>query len=70
MTLTNKATYTFIKNSIPVVAEDMGTSGYNTKINEERNQGGFIMSSEAMDINNLLSRSQALTRKHGKEGEE
>ena len=65
----NKATYTFIKNSIPVVAEDMGTSGYNTKINEERNQGGFIMSSEAMDINNLLSRSQALTRRHGKEDE-
>lgn len=66
----NKATYTFIKNSIPVVAEDMGTSGYNTKINEERNQGGFIMSSEAIDINNLLSRSQELTRKRGKEDEE
>jgi len=48
----------------------MGTSGYNTKINEERNQGGFIMSSEAMDINNLLSRSQELTRKRGKEDEE
>ena len=63
----NKSTYTFIKNSIPVVAEDMGTSGYNTKINEERNQGGFIMSSEAMDISNLLSRSQELTRKHRKE---
>lgn len=66
----NKTTYTFIKNSIPVVAEDMGTSGYNTKINEERNQGGFIMSSEAMDINNLLSRSQELTQKHRKEDAE
>ena len=66
----NKVTYTFIKNSIPVVAEDMGTSGYNTKINEERNQGGFIMSSEAMDINNLLSRSQKLAQKPGKEDAE
>ena len=66
----NKTTYTFIKNSIPVVAEDMGTSGYNTKINEERNQGGFIMSSEAMDIDNLLSRSQELTQKHRKEDAE
>lgn len=48
------------------MAEDMGTSGYNTKINEERNQGGFIMSSEAMDVNNLLSRSQKLAQKPGK----
>lgn len=64
--LLNKVTYTFIKNSISVVAEDMGTSGYNTKINEERNQGGFIMNSEAMDVNNLLSRSQKLAQKPGK----
>ncbi len=66
----NKVTYTFIKNSISVIAEDMGASGYNTKINEERNQGGFIMSSEAMDINNLLSRSQKLAQKPGKEDAE
>jgi transposase len=66
----NKVTYTFIKNSIPVVAEDMGTPGYNTKINDDRNRGGFIMNSETMDINNLLSRSQKLAQKPGKEDAE
>jgi len=38
---TNHVSYSFIKNSIAAVAEDLGTSGYNTKQNEERNKGGY-----------------------------
>ena len=33
-----KVNYTFIKNTIPVVAEDLGISGYNSVANEERNK--------------------------------
>ena len=52
--------YTFIKNTISVVAEDLGASGYNTSVNEERNKGAFVMNAESMDIDRLLSRSQSL----------
>ena len=61
--------YTFIKNTIPVVAEDLGTSGYNTVANEERNKGAFVMDAESMDINRLLSRSQNLAQRKGKGGD-
>ena len=64
-----KAHYTFIKNTIPVVAEDLGTSGYNTVANEERNKGAFVMDAESMDINRLLSRSQNLAQRKGKGGD-
>lgn len=33
-----KVNYTFIKNTIPVVAEDLGATGYNTSVNEARNK--------------------------------
>ena len=63
-----KVNYTFIKNSIPVVADELGTSGYNTAINEERNKGAFVMGADSMDIDKLLSRSQSLAQGKGKDG--
>lgn len=63
-----KTTYTSIKNTIPVVASDLGAAGYNTAMNEERNKGAFVMDSDAMDINTLLTRSQTLAKSKGKGG--
>ena len=63
-----KTTYTFIKNTIPVVADDLGAAGYNTAANDERNKGAFVMGADAMDINTLLSRSQKLAKSNGKGG--
>ncbi len=63
-----KTTYTFIKNTIQVVADELGTAGYNTALNDERNKGAFVMSAEASDINTLLSRSQSLAQSKGKNG--
>ena len=63
-----KTTYTQIKNTIPVVANDLGPAGYNTTMSEERNKGAFVMGSEAMDINTLLTRSQTLAKNNGKGG--
>ena len=60
---TNHVTYTFIKNSIAAVADEMGTTGYNTKLNEERNKGGFVMDSHAGDIDRLLSKSSKLAER-------
>ena len=63
-----KTTYTFIKNTIPVVADDLGAAGYNTTANDERNKGAFVMGADATDINTLLSRSQSLAQSKGKGG--
>ena len=63
-----KTTYTNIKTTIPVVANDLGSAGYNTAVNEERNKGAFVMDSDAMDINTLLTRSQTLAKSNGKGG--
>lgn len=60
---TNHVTYTFIKNSIAAVADEIGTAGYNTKLNEERNKGGFVMDSHAGDIDRLLSKSSKLAER-------
>ena len=57
---TNHISYSFIKNSIAAVAEEIGTAGFNTKLNEERNKGAFVMSPHAGDIDKLLSRSSKL----------
>jgi len=59
--------YTFIKNTIPAVAEDIGVDGFNTKLNDDRNKGAFIMDSHAGDIENLLSKSSRLAAGSGKE---
>ena len=69
--LLNKQKYTFIKNTIPVIAEDLGRDGYNepAQSNDTR-RGGFVMSSEATDLNNLLSRSQRLADAQRKEAQD
>ncbi|MDO4962367.1 MAG: IS21 family transposase [Eubacteriales bacterium] len=64
---TNHISYSFIKNTIASVAEEIGSSGYNTRINEERNKGAFVMDSHAGDISNLLSRSSHLADQKRKE---
>ena len=63
-----KPNYSFIKNSIQLVAEDLGVAGYNTAANDERNKGAFVMGAESMDIEHLLSRSQSLAQGKGKGG--
>lgn len=69
--LLNKQKYTFIKNTIPVIAEDLGREGYNepAQSNDTR-RGGFVMRSEATDLNNLLSRSQRLADAQRKEAQD
>ena len=64
---TNHISYTFIKNSISSAAEEIGLGGYNTKLNDERNKGAFVMSSHAGDISNLLSKSSRLAMNDRKE---
>ena len=63
-----KPNYSFIKNSIQIVAENLGVAGYNTAVNDERNRGAFVMGAESMDIERLLSRSQSLAQGKGKGG--
>lgn len=53
-----KVNDTFIKNMIPVIAEELGASGYNTSMNEERNKGAFVMDAESMDISRLCKPTQ------------
>ena len=64
-----KVTYTFVKNRIPVVAEDMGIPNENRAKNEDRNKGAFVMEAQSMDIDSLLSRSQNLAFGKGKGGD-
>lgn len=65
----NKATYSFIKNTIAAVAEEIGSSGFNTKVNEERNKGAFVMGQKYMDVEALLARSRDLADKNSEEAE-
>lgn len=66
----NKVTYTYIKNSIPAIAEEFKTPEDKAKINTERNKGAYVMDSSAMDLKKLLSKSQDLAHGAGKENEE
>lgn len=59
---TNHISYSFIKNSIAAVAEEIGTAGFNTKLNEERNKGAFVMNPHAGDLDRLLMKSSKLVR--------
>ena len=58
----NKQKYTFIKNTISVVADDLGEAGYrhSTPTKKEPVRGGYVMPPEASSIDTLLSRSKAL----------
>ena len=59
---TSHISYSFIKNSIAAIAEDIGTAGYNTKLNERRNKGAFVMGPHAGDLERLLSKSSKLAK--------
>ena len=59
---TSHISYSFIKNSIAAVAEEIGTAGFNTKLNEERNKGAFVMGPHAGDLDRLLSKSSKLAK--------
>lgn len=58
----NKQKYTFIKNTISVVADDLGEAGYHhsTSTKKEAVRGGYVMPPETSSIDTLLSRSRAL----------
>ena len=58
----NKQKYTFIKNTISVIADDLGDAGYRhgSVQKKEPTRGGYVMSPEASSIDTLLSRSKAL----------
>lgn len=55
-----KANYSFIKNTIAAIAEEFSEKGYNSKVNEERNKGAYVMDEKASDLTRLLSKSQQL----------
>lgn len=64
----NRANYSYIKNTIASVAEDAGqTPADKTRRNEEKNKGGYVMSSEVMDVEHLLKKSTLLVKKADKE---
>ena len=65
----NKISYTYIKNSIPAIAEDICTPQERSRLNEERNRGGFVMEPGTMDVANLLSKSQKLAQTTGREAD-
>ena len=65
----NKISYTYIKNSIPAIAEDICTPQERSRLNEERNRGGFVMEPGTMDVANLLSKSQKLAQTPGREAD-
>lgn len=61
-----RTTYTYIKNTIGAVAEELGTEGYNTDKNKRRNEGSYIMDSSCSDMDKLLNRSRTLADQSGK----
>lgn len=63
----NRVTYSFIKNTISAIADEKGPDGFNTKLNDERNKGAFVMGQSAMDVGKLLSRSMKLATDSDKE---
>ena len=63
----DRVNYSFIKNSIAAVAEELGDEAQHRRDNELKNQGAYVMSSKASDVETLLSRSQHLAQHDGKE---
>lgn len=64
----NKVTYTFIKNSIPAVAEESIDSADVSHRNEDKNKGAYVMNPSSADINRLLAKSQSLVEQAQKGG--
>ena len=56
----NKATYTFIRNTISSIAAEMMTDADRRHLNEEKNRGAYVMGAQAADLNHLLAKSRAL----------
>ena len=58
----NKQKYTFIKNTIAVVADDLGEAGYRHSYPSKKEpvRGGYVMPPKASSVDTLLSRSKAL----------
>lgn len=48
-----RTTYTYIKNTIGAVAEELGDEGYNTDKNRKRNEGSYIMDSSYSDMEKM-----------------
>ena len=65
----NKQKYTFIKNTISVIADDLGEAGYRhaAPVKKAPSRGGYVMAPEASSIDTLLSRSKALADQMRKE---
>jgi len=55
-----KVSYTYIKNTIALLAEENGSGKYNNEINAERNKGAYVMDESAADLKHLLSKNQQL----------
>lgn len=64
-----RVTYTYIKNTIPGVAEEMGESGYHSQKKPDRNSGAYVMDSSYSDMGRLLQRSRDLAEKSEKEAQ-
>lgn len=64
----NRATYTFIKNSIPAIACETMTDEDRRRLNAEKNRGAYVMGTEASDLDHLLARSQMLMRESERGG--
>ena len=64
----NKVTYTFIKNSIPAIAEELTDHTEVSRRNEDKNKGAYVISSASADINRLLAKSQSLVEQAQKGG--
>ena len=56
----NRVTYTFIKNSIPSIASEMMSDSEKRRLNDQKNQGAYVMSASASDLDRLLAKSKAL----------
>lgn len=65
----DKTTYTFIKNSIKAVSDELQEKKSVADRSEERNRGGFVMDPSAMDVDRLLSRTKDLKDRSGKEAD-
>jgi hypothetical protein len=65
----NEQEYTFIKNTIPVITEDLGTAGFNHTQAAKKSSapGGYVMSPRASSIDTLLTRSKNLADQERKE---
>ena len=61
-----RPTYTYIKNTIGAVAEELGIDGYNTDENKKRNESSYIMDSSYSDMDKLLNRSRTLAEQSEK----